>query len=343
MRCGRRPGGCCGTATPREPRTWRPRCADSSPTACSPRRPCSWSPACTVSPARTCCAVNWTCCSRPRLAVGARRPRLRKLLERKTPYHNEPDLVERIGYRELNYGAVPDGGRWTRPCPFREIASGHSRLRRRALRPRHRACLVHLADCRDLRRARSDTPPAVARRIADVDPRLCARRTADCRPQHPRHPGARRAARSCKAVYAGAIDELPARQPNSDAPRRALAVRLMVRAIGRGAMAESAVPAVGAARRASRSLLHEADRGVVQVADACGAEVGEVAAHRDVARPLDQRQAVDLPPRSSCPTRWRGRGLWRGPVRTGFPRSWRRSPGCRSCHSCSRPSRRRSG
>ncbi|MDT7792963.1 MAG: proline iminopeptidase, partial [Mycobacterium sp.] len=33
----------------------------------------------------------------------------RLLFERKTPYHHEPDLVERIGYRELNYGAVPDG------------------------------------------------------------------------------------------------------------------------------------------------------------------------------------------------------------------------------------------
>ena len=33
----------------------------------------------------------------------------RLLFERKTPYHNEPDLVGRIGYRELNYGAVPDG------------------------------------------------------------------------------------------------------------------------------------------------------------------------------------------------------------------------------------------
>jgi pimeloyl-ACP methyl ester carboxylesterase len=31
----------------------------------------------------------------------------RFMLERKTPYRHEPDLVGRIGYRELNYGAVP--------------------------------------------------------------------------------------------------------------------------------------------------------------------------------------------------------------------------------------------
>ena len=48
----------------------------------------------------------------------------RKLLDRKTPYHNEPDLVERIAYRELNYGAVPDGGPLDPAVPLRENATG---------------------------------------------------------------------------------------------------------------------------------------------------------------------------------------------------------------------------
>ena len=37
----------------------------------------------------------------------------RLLLHRKTPYHHEPDLVGRIGYRELNYAACQTAGRST--------------------------------------------------------------------------------------------------------------------------------------------------------------------------------------------------------------------------------------
>src|SRR2546430_2651022 len=33
----------------------------------------------------------------------------RFVFERKAPYRHEPDLVGRIGYRELNYAAAPDG------------------------------------------------------------------------------------------------------------------------------------------------------------------------------------------------------------------------------------------
>ena len=64
----------------------------------------------------------------------------RLLFERKTPYHHEPDLVGRIGYRELNYGAVPDGRPLDPAVSFREMATGGRRLRGRAVRPHRRRC-----------------------------------------------------------------------------------------------------------------------------------------------------------------------------------------------------------
>src|SRR4029079_8186077 len=46
----------------------------------------------------------------------------RFLCERKAPYRHEPDLVGRIGFRELNYGAVPDGKPLDPAVAFRELA-----------------------------------------------------------------------------------------------------------------------------------------------------------------------------------------------------------------------------
>jgi len=46
----------------------------------------------------------------------------RFLFERKAPYRHEPDLVGRIGYRELNYAAVPDGKPLDPAIAFREFA-----------------------------------------------------------------------------------------------------------------------------------------------------------------------------------------------------------------------------
>ena len=45
------------------------------------------------------------------------------MIERKAPYRNEPDLVGRIGFRELNYGGVPDGKPLDPAVAFRELAS----------------------------------------------------------------------------------------------------------------------------------------------------------------------------------------------------------------------------
>ena len=47
----------------------------------------------------------------------------RFLFDRKAPYRHEPDLVGRIGFRELNYGAVPDGKPLDPAVAFREFAT----------------------------------------------------------------------------------------------------------------------------------------------------------------------------------------------------------------------------
>jgi pimeloyl-ACP methyl ester carboxylesterase len=57
----------------------------------------------------------------------------RFMLERKTPYRHEPDLVGRIGYRELNYGAVPDGKPLDPAVAYREFAINYNRIRSRAI------------------------------------------------------------------------------------------------------------------------------------------------------------------------------------------------------------------
>src|SRR5690349_14196256 len=48
----------------------------------------------------------------------------RFLFERKAPYRHEPDLVGRIGYRELNYAAVPDGKPLDPAAAYREFDLG---------------------------------------------------------------------------------------------------------------------------------------------------------------------------------------------------------------------------
>lgn len=44
------------------------------------------------------------------------------VFDRKSPYRHEPDLVGRIGYRELNYAGVPDGKPLDPAVAYRELA-----------------------------------------------------------------------------------------------------------------------------------------------------------------------------------------------------------------------------
>ena len=77
----------------------------------------------------------------------------RLLIARKAPYRNEPDLVGRIGFRELNYGDVPDGKPLDPAAAYRDFASRPSPFRGGTLRSRRRDAEVHLADGRRVRRA----------------------------------------------------------------------------------------------------------------------------------------------------------------------------------------------
>ncbi|MFB1297619.1 alpha/beta fold hydrolase [Mycobacterium sp. pW049] len=167
----------------------------------------------------------------------------RKLLERKTPYHHEPDLVERIAYRELNYGAVPDGGPLDPAVAFREMASGDVEFVAEpydlpSTMPGFAWPTAVISGGRDL-----TTPPDVARRIADlipdsvlVDLPTAGHSILDTREQA--------ALEICAAIRAGRIHELPSRSAELDALPANLTVRLLVRAIAVAARAESAVPGV---------------------------------------------------------------------------------------------------
>ena len=167
----------------------------------------------------------------------------RLIFESKTPYHHEPDLVERIGYRELNFGAVPDGRPLDPAVTFREIAMGNVDFEAEPYdliseMPKFSWPTVVISGGRDL-----TTPPEVARRIAGLIPNsvLVELPTVG----HSLIDTKERAALDIvKAVYAGRIDELPGRTSQFGASPELLSVRLLSLAIGVGAVAESAVPAV---------------------------------------------------------------------------------------------------
>jgi proline iminopeptidase len=178
----------------------------------------------------------------------------RLLAERKTPFHNEPDLVGRIGYRELNYGAVPDGLPLDPAVALREMATGE---------------VDFVAEPYDLIEAmpRFDWPTAVVSGGRDLTtPRSVATRIVELIPDsvlvdmpttgHSIVDLKENSARAIiKAVDAGEIRELPSRAPQFDADPSPLSVRLLKKAISTAAVAESAVPSVvaGAVRQVTSS------------------------------------------------------------------------------------------
>ena len=165
----------------------------------------------------------------------------RLLLERQTPYHHEPDLVERIAYRELNYGAVPDGGPLDPAVAFRQIATGDVDFIAEpydlvSAMPGFSWPTAVISGGRDL-----TTPPAVARRVAELIPDsvLVELPTAghsilDTREQA--------ALRVCLAASGGNVHELGSRSAELDALSANLTIRLLVRGISFAARAESVVP-----------------------------------------------------------------------------------------------------
>lgn len=175
----------------------------------------------------------------------------RLLVERKTPFHNEPDLVGRIGYRELNYGAVPDGHPLDPAVALRDMATGEVDFVAEPYdliseMPKFSWPTVIVSGGRDL-----TTPRAVACRIANLVPNSVlvempssGHSIIDTKE--------RPALDVVQAVYAGEFGELPSRSAELDAVPSQLSVRLLKRAITAAAVAESVVPS--AVPRAVRNV-----------------------------------------------------------------------------------------
>lgn len=167
----------------------------------------------------------------------------RLLFERKTPYHHEPDLVERIGYRELNYGAVPDGEPLDPALALREAASGEVDYVAEPFdlideMPKFNWPTVVISGGRDL-----ITPPSVARTIASLVPGAVLVNLATA--GHSAIDLRERAALDIiKATYEGLSSDLPARADELDSTPGGLGVRMLIWGIAAAAVAEQALPAV---------------------------------------------------------------------------------------------------
>jgi proline iminopeptidase len=166
----------------------------------------------------------------------------RILLERKAPYRNEPDLVGRIGYRELNYGAVPDGKPLDPAVAYREFAREPIEFDAEPFdlideMPKFGWPTVVISGGRDL-----ITPAVVARRIASLIPGavLVPLATAG----HSIIDFRERAALDIiRATYQGTSSGLPARANKLDSAPRSLGIRLIVWGIAAAAALERALPA----------------------------------------------------------------------------------------------------
>jgi proline iminopeptidase len=171
------------------------------------------------------------------LGLGAR-----FLFDRKAPYRHEPDLVGRIGYRELNYAAVPDGKPLDPAIAFREFATDSTQFESEPFdlideMPKFSWPTVVISGGRDL-----ITPPTVARRIASLIPGavLVTLATAGHSIIDLRE---RAALEIIKATYAGVSSGLPARAKRLDSTPGGLGVRLLIWGIAAAAAVERAVPA----------------------------------------------------------------------------------------------------
>ena len=173
------------------------------------------------------------------------------LFESKTPYRHEPDLVEHIGYQELNYAPEPDGLPIDPALAYRESATGDPDFVAEpfdlvAAMPAFDWPTVVISGGRDL-----ITPPAIAQRVAALipDAALVELPSAGHSVLDMREGSALTIA---AAVCAGEYAELPDRAEELDNAPLDFAVRLMVRGITTAAAAESLVPA--ALPRAIRQL-----------------------------------------------------------------------------------------
>ncbi len=165
----------------------------------------------------------------------------RQLIARTAPYHNEPDLVGRIGFRELNYGDVPDGNPLDPALAYRELASEPVEFEAEpydlvAEMPKFTWPTVVVSGGRDL-----TTPPAIADRIASLIPGAVLVRlpTAGHSMLDIREAAALQIA---KAFCDGRIDTLAARAAALDALPAAPALRFTIAIMQVATAIESVVP-----------------------------------------------------------------------------------------------------
>lgn len=166
----------------------------------------------------------------------------RLAVDRKAAYRNEPDLVGRIGYRELNFGAIPDGKPLDPAVALRELATGTPNFEAEpfdlvAEMPKFAWPTVVISGGRDL-----ITPSAVARRIASLIPDavLVNLATAGHSALDTREPAA---LDIMAALYDGSREHLPEREKTLDAMPGGRSTRLLVWVIGVAAAVEGALPA----------------------------------------------------------------------------------------------------
>jgi pimeloyl-ACP methyl ester carboxylesterase len=167
----------------------------------------------------------------------------RTVVAHKAPYRNEPDLVGRIGFRELNYADVPDGKPLDPAAAYREFMTDTVDFEAEPYdlvqeMPKFTWPTVVVSGGRDL-----ITPPAVAERICSLIPGATLLRlpTAGHSALDSRE---RAAVRIAKAVSDNRIDVLPARADELDALPGPPPVRAMVAAIGAAAAVEGVLPRV---------------------------------------------------------------------------------------------------
>jgi proline iminopeptidase len=166
----------------------------------------------------------------------------RFVFDRNAPYHHEPDLVGRIGYRELNFAAVPDGKPLDPAVAYRESATATMEFEAEpydlvAEMPNFTWPTVVISGGRDL-----ITPPQVAHRITSLIPGAVLVNLATA--GHSAIDLRERAVLDIvKAVYDGTSDGLPARAATLDATPGGRGVRLLVWGVAAAAAIESALPA----------------------------------------------------------------------------------------------------
>jgi pimeloyl-ACP methyl ester carboxylesterase len=167
----------------------------------------------------------------------------RRLIARKAPYRNEPDLVGRIGFRELNYGAIPDGKPLDPAAAYREFAADTVEFEAEPYdlvteMPKFTWPTVVVSGGRDL-----TTPPAIADRVVSLIPgaELVRLPTAGHSVLDSREQAALQIA---KAVSDGRIDTLSSGGTVLDELPGQLSIRLIIATIGAAAAVERVVPRV---------------------------------------------------------------------------------------------------